>query len=85
MCRYIVKEKSALSVEGFAAEKKYFYMRALYTTLALVCTLVVLIITDICFDGKPEYVTVAPASVAIFLMMAQRRIKKYKPVDIDDY
>jgi uncharacterized membrane protein len=85
LCRYIFRGKSALSVEGFDAEKKYFYMRALYTTLALICSLVVLIIVDISFDGRVEYVTLAPASIAIILMIARKKIKKYKPADVDDY
>jgi len=85
LCRYIVREKSALAIEGFAAEKKYFYMRALYTTLALACTLVVLIIADLTFNGKLEYVTWTPASVAVFLIIARKKIKKYKPADIEDY
>jgi uncharacterized membrane protein len=85
LCRLIVKEKSGLAVEGFAAEKKYFYMRALYTTLALLCTLVVLVIMDFSFDGRVEYVTLAPASIAVFLLLAQKKIKRYKPSDIDDY
>jgi len=85
LCRYIVREKTALSVEGFAAEKKYFYMRALYTTIALAATLVVLVIVDVTTGGKLEYVTSTPASVAIFLLIARKKIKKYKPADVEDY
>ncbi|HVV06717.1 MAG TPA: TMEM175 family protein [Puia sp.] len=85
LCRYIVKEKTALSVEGFAAEKKYFYMRALYTTLALASSLIVLVIADLILGGKLEYVTWTPASVALFLMIARKKTKKYKPADVDDY
>ncbi|HVU55569.1 MAG TPA: TMEM175 family protein [Puia sp.] len=85
LCRYIVREKSSLSVEGFAAEKKYFYMRALYTTLALAATLVVLIIVDLASGGKLEYVTWTPASIALFLILARKKIKKYKPANVEEY
>ena len=85
LCRYIVKEKPSLAVEGFAAEKKYFYVRSLYTTLALAATFVVLIIATMIFDGRIEYVTWTPASVALFLGLARKKINKFKPAHIDDY
>src|SRR5258708_22372876 len=35
LCRYVFHIKSHLSVEGESAEKKYFYMRSLYSTYAM--------------------------------------------------
>lgn len=60
-------------------------MRSLYTTLALTATFIVLVIATIVFDGKIEYVTWTPASVAVFLGLARRRINRYKPANVDDY
>jgi uncharacterized membrane protein len=85
LVRYIVRQKPLLAVEGFAAEKKYFYFRSLYMTIALGATFLLLIIADVIFDGKMEYVTWTPAFVAVFLLISRRKVKKYKPKDIDDY
>ena len=84
LSRYL-RQKPSLTVEGFAAEKKYFYIRSLYTTLMLVFTLGVLITANLIFPGKLEYVTSSPALLVVLMPFIRKKIKKYKPAHLDEY
>ena len=85
LCHYIFRKKTSLAVDGFAPEKKYYYMRSLYTTIALTATLLVVVLCGLLFPGKTQIVTFSPLSVAVFMIIAKKKINKYKPAAIDEY
>jgi len=79
LCRYIFHLKPYLGIEGEAAEKKYFYVRSLYTTLAMLGLVVVVVIVSLIFRGRMEIVGPSCAVGGLFLRIANKQSGKLKP------
>jgi uncharacterized membrane protein len=80
LCRYIFHRKPYLSVEGNAEEKKYFYVKSLYTTLAMLGMLVIVILVSLIFPRRMEIIGPSCAIGGIFLRIANKKSDKLKPV-----
>jgi uncharacterized membrane protein len=79
LCRYIFYDKPYLSVEGEAAEKKYFYIRSLYTTLAMVAMLAVVVVVALLFPQRLDLVGYSCVSGGLFLRIANKKAGKLRP------
>jgi uncharacterized membrane protein len=79
LCRYIFHLKPYLSVEGEDQEKKYFYVRSLYTTYAMLGMVGVLAIVSLIFPHRMEIVGPSCGSGGIFLRMANKKANKLRP------
>jgi uncharacterized membrane protein len=81
LCRYMLHVKSALAVDGEAAEKKYAYFSALYLAVAMGTMCVVIVAIGVFFPGKEIYIGFSCVLLAPLLGLAKRKAKKYKPVE----
>jgi len=79
LCRYVFHIKSHLSVEGESAEKKYFYMRSLYSTYAMLAMVSVVIIVSLIFPGRMEIIGPSCAIGGFFLRIANKKANKLRP------
>lgn len=80
LCRYIFHLKPYLGIEGEPAEKKYFYIRSLYTTLAMAGMVVVVTVVSLIFRGRMEIIGPSCAVGGIFLRIANKKSGKLRPV-----
>ena len=81
LCRYIIYGKSKLAVEGEPAEKKYVYMRSLYTALSMsVMTGLLMILPFVLPDDKKDYIPFGCAAIGLIAAYINKRAKKYKPI-----
>lgn len=79
LCRYIFHVKPYLGLEGEAGEKKYFYVRSLYTTVAMLAMVLVVVIVTLVFPGKMQIIGPSCGVGAIFLRIANKKSDKLKP------
>jgi uncharacterized membrane protein len=79
LCRYIFHIKPYLSIEGEAAEKKYFYARSLYTTLAMLAMIGIVILVSLIFRGRMDIIGPSCGCGALFLRIANKKADKLKP------
>jgi len=79
LCRYIFHVKPYLGIEGEAAEKNYFYFRSLYTTLAMLGMVMVVVIVTLIFPGRMQIIGPSCGIGAIFLRIANKKSDKLKP------
>jgi uncharacterized membrane protein len=81
LCRYIIYGKSNLAAEGEAAEKKYIYMRSMYTAVLLsAMTVLLLVIPFVLPDDKKDYIPYGCAAAGLIAVYINRKTKKYKPL-----
>jgi uncharacterized membrane protein len=79
LCRYVFHLKPYLSVEGESAVKKYFYIRSLYTTYAMIAMVVVVIVISLVFPHRSDLTGYSCATGGIFLQIAGKKASKLKP------
>jgi uncharacterized membrane protein len=80
LCRYMFYVKPHLSIDGEKESKKYFYIRSLYTTFAMMGMLGVVIIVSLIFPRRTDYIGSSCAVGFIFFSLANKRAAKFKPV-----
>jgi TMEM175 potassium channel family protein len=81
-CRYVMHIKPELVIEGEEMEKKYIYLRARNQAFVIGGMFVVAVAAWLIFPDHQEYVVYMCALTGIFLRMANRKLKKYKPAQI---
>jgi uncharacterized membrane protein len=79
LCRYIFHVKPYLGVEGQNEEKKYFYVRSLYSTYAMVGSVGVVLVVSLIFPKRMEIIGPSCASAGIFLRMANKKSNRIRP------
>jgi uncharacterized membrane protein len=79
LCRYIFRLKPYLSVEGESGEKKYFYFRSQYTTLAMLGMVSVVALVSLLFPHRMDIIGPSCGCGAIFLRIANKKADKLKP------
>ena len=79
LCRYVFYLKPSLSVEGERAEKKYFYVRSLYTTYAMLGMFGVVILVSMLFPHRIEIIGPSCSVGGIFLWIAGKKGSKLRP------
>lgn len=80
LCRYIFRLKPYLSIEGENEEKKYFYFRSLYTTLAMFGMITLVTVVSLIFPHRMELIGPSCGCSVIFLRIANKKADKLKPV-----
>jgi uncharacterized membrane protein len=83
ICRYIFYKKPALSVPGQEAEKKYIYIKNLYTSYSLAAATIVLVVVGSTVQGNDGVIAYGCSGIAIVLAIANRKAKKFKPATPD--
>jgi len=79
LCRYIFRVKPFLSVDGENEEKRYFYLRSLYTTFAMLAMVVVVVVVWLIFPQRMEIVAPSCGTGGLFLMIANKKANKLRP------
>jgi len=77
--RYILRKKPELSMGAEEAEKKYIYIRGLYSSSVMVGLFVLIILVAIFTGGNPNDMSLAFLLIPFGLRYAGRKAKKYKP------
>lgn len=76
---YILKTNPALTVNGMAEEKQYFYLKAKYSFIMLLTSLSIMIATAIVSNGNFFDVVCSLYVLPIIAIVITRKLKKYKP------
>ena len=79
LCRYIFRLKPYLSIDGDKEEKKYFYVRSLYTTYAMLGMVGVVALVSLIFPQRMEIIGPSCGSGGFFLRMANKKANKLRP------
>ena len=77
--RYIFREKPGLSIRGEEAEKKYIYIRGLYSSSVMTSLLLLAALIAILSGGNPNYISCGYLLIPLGLKYANRKANKYKP------
>lgn len=80
LCRYIFYRKPYLSVRGEHSHKKYFYVRSLYTLIAMAAMLGVVVIVALIFPRRIDYIGSSCSAGGIFLWIANKKAGRHRPV-----
>jgi len=80
LCRYILYGKTKLAIEGYEAEKKYMYIRSLYTAISIVAIFVMAILITVFFPYNENLIAYLGLFMGVVINFARRKAKKYKPV-----
>ncbi|MEO7210154.1 MAG: TMEM175 family protein [Chitinophagaceae bacterium] len=80
LCFYLFKQKKSLCVPGFDAEKKFMLLSGGATTLILTVALTIMIIVSVLYNGELMPIVFSIYSMPVMLLIAKRKLKKYKPV-----
>jgi uncharacterized membrane protein len=80
LCRYIFYSKPYLSVEGEKEHKKYFYLRSLYTTIATMATMGVVVVVALIFPRRIDYIASSVSIAGLFMAIANKRAARFRPV-----
>ena len=81
LCRYIFYVKPYLSVNGEIAQKRYYYIRSLHTTFAMLAMVVVVIIVALIFPNRLDIIGSSGGSGGLFMWIANKKARKIKPVE----
>jgi uncharacterized membrane protein len=84
ICRYILFGKTKLAIEGYEAEKKYMYIRSLYSAISMVAIFVMAVLITVFFPYNENLITYLAISMSAIIIFASRKAKKYKPVKAPD-
>lgn len=79
LCRYVFYVRPHLGVEGKNVEKRYFYVRSLYTTFAMIGMIAIVTITALVFPHRTDIIGSSCSAGFIFLQMAGRKAGKLRP------
>jgi len=80
LCRYIIRQRPSLTVEGKEKEKKYFYIRSKYNAIVLGSIVLLLIAFGAVMPGQSLYFTVTGLLTSFLMVLARKKANKYKPV-----
>jgi len=80
LCRYILYGKTKLAIEGHEAEKKYMYIRSLYTAISMIVISVMAILITVFFPYNENLIAILGGFMGVVINFARRKAKKYKPV-----
>ena len=84
LCQYIFQKKPQLCREGNEAEKNYILLTVKWFAIVLSATAIIYMVEMLFFPYKEWSIAVPIYLVAIFLFLMRRRIKKYKPVPVEE-
>jgi uncharacterized membrane protein len=76
---YILNINTALSVPGYKEEKKYFYLKAKYSFVMMVATMVVMISAIIISKNNTLAVAFSLYALPLFAIIMKRKLRKHKP------
>ena len=80
LCRYIIRVKPFLTIDGEQQEKKYIYVRSRNATLAMAGMIFVAAITGLIFPHRLDFVGYSCISGPLLLRFANRNAGKFEPV-----
>ena len=84
LCRYILYGKTKLAIEGFEAEKKYMYIRSLYTAVSMIIISVMAVLVTVFFPYNENLIAYLGIFMGVVINIARRKAKKYKPANAPD-
>jgi uncharacterized membrane protein len=84
LCRYILYGKTNLVIEGHEAEKKYMYIRSLYTVISMMVISAMAILVTVFFPYNENLIAVLGGLMGVIINIARRKAKKYKPANVPD-
>ncbi len=76
---YILKINTALSVPGYKEEKEYFYLKAKYSFVMMVATMIVMIAAIIVSNNNILAVAFSLYALPLFAIIMKRKLRKHKP------
>lgn len=76
---YILKANTQLSVPGREDEKQYFYLKAKYSFIMLLATIIIMVAVTIISKGNLLAISVSLYVLPVFAIIMKRKLKKYKP------
>lgn len=80
LCRYILYGKTKLALEGHEAEKKYLYIRSLYTAISVAAIFVLAVLITVFFPSNANLIAFLGVFMGVAFNIARRKANKYKPV-----
>jgi uncharacterized membrane protein len=81
---YLFRKRKTLVVEGQEPEKKFFYKRALYQSIAMCVALVLIILAAQWFGDNENFPAFSFGGMAVALGLAKRASAKYRPMQTPD-
>jgi uncharacterized membrane protein len=78
LCYYIFRQKPALSVHGFEAEKKFLVMQSKYTAILLAAGLCIMLVVTFMFPDNKKYVLYSVYPIALGLIIYRKYLQRYK-------
>jgi len=79
LCRYIIYTRPELAIEGEAMEKRYIYLRARNQAFVIGMMFVAALTVSLLFHDHQVYVVYLCALTGVFLRLANKQLKKYRP------
>ena len=76
---YILNINTSLSVAGYKEEKEYFYLKAKYSFVMMVATMVVMIAAIIVSKDNTLAVAFSLYALPLFAIIMKRKLRKHKP------
>ena len=76
---YILNINTSLSVPGYKEEKEYFYLKAKYSFVMMVATMVVMIAAVIISKNNTLAVAFSLYALPLFAIIMKRKLRKHKP------
>ncbi len=84
LCLYIFKTKPQLSTDDFILEKNYLLMRSKWIALILIFTFFLYFLVFLFSPQNSWISTLPPYILVVLILLMRRKIKKYKPVSLND-
>jgi uncharacterized membrane protein len=76
---YILKKNTSLSIAGYKEEKEYFYLKAKYSFIMMMVTMLVMIATIIMNKANANTLVIPFSLLPVFALIMKRRLRKHKP------
>ena len=84
LCVYIFRKRPLLSAEGYEKEKNYLVLRSKWFAVALSFVALLYLVSNLFFPFNPWNSEILFFIFSILMVTMRKRIKKYKPVTVED-
>ncbi len=82
LCYYLFRKDSSYTVPGFATEKKYLLLESVWTAVAFIIVVLIMVVVYKIFPENPFYIIYGIYALPLMMIIIRRKLKKFKPLKI---
>ena len=80
---YILKKNTLLSVSGYKEEKKYFYIKSVYSLIMTLLTVFIIVCSLLFFSNNKQTIRFSLYTLSALTLISRPLLKKYKPKNVN--